>query len=250
MNCIDILTLAPLYLTGELDASQMTSFCLHLQSCARCALEIERQKMLDFQMKESIDSEIHDTTGLDRRVLDRIAASSSVPRVPLWRWAVAIAGIAVILLVGLGGYRALHTQRVQESYAAAALDHRIEIVERQPRKWRSGPLSIEELAVQEGLPASALAAVAPSGYHLEQGRLCRLNGAIFLHLVYRNGTRNFSLFLRRDQSATSGSRDIQTAKLGAQHIAGFVNAGIHALIVTDQTGDAAVRFARQAATVL
>jgi negative regulator of sigma E activity len=94
--------------------------------------------------------------------------------------------------------------------------------------------------------------VAPAGYRLVEGKLCRLDGRLFLHLVYANGLANFSVFLRRpDGKASVGTnRAILVATLGAEHIAAFDDTELSALIVTEQSGNAALAFARSAVAVL
>ena len=133
--------------------------------------------------------------------------------------------------------------------AAAARDHRLEIMDRQPRKWLTDRASIEDLAGQQGLSGSVIAAMAPAGYRVGQGKLCRLDGRVFLHLVYTNGAANFSVFLQNTQEI-AGARPIYTDKLGTEHIAGFEIHGLTALIVTEQSGNAALRLARRATAVL
>ena len=58
-------------------------------------------------------------------------------------------------------------------------------------------------------PTTAPAAIA--GYHMEHAKLCRLNGRIFLHVVYSDGSREFSLFLRQPDSQASHNRSTSPA---------------------------------------
>ncbi len=106
------------------------------------------------------------------------------------RWMLAVAGLAAVLLL------AVFLMRARPVYAAAAKDHRLEIVELQPRKWSTDRASIAALAQRQGVPDSAIDLIAPAGYHLAQGKLCFLDGKVFLHLVYANDAGKLSVFLR------------------------------------------------------
>jgi hypothetical protein len=144
------------------------------------------------------------------------------------------------------------SSRPKPVYAAAARDHRWEIVDGQHRKWLTDRASIKALAARQGVSESAIAAIAPAGYQLVEGKLCRLDGHVFLHLVYANGFANFSVFLRRpDGKAPVGTgHRIDVVTQGAEHIAGFDDPQLTALIVTEQSGNAALSFANSAAAVL
>jgi hypothetical protein len=163
----------------------------------------------------------------------------------------AAISVAALVLAGVVGIWAF-LSRTKPVYAAAARDHRWEIVDGQPRKWITNRASIYALAARQGVSSSLIAAVAPPGYRLVEGKLCRLDGRIFLHLVYANGLANFSVFLRRpDGNVPAGtSREILAVTQGAEHIAGFEDPQLSALIVTEQSGNAALAFARSAAANL
>ena len=239
MNCTEVLDLAPLYLTGEVPAARAAQLAAHVKVCPACARELGRQEAFDSLLRESLLAEHFDSSGVESSV--RQAIDGSVSR----RWIFAFAGVAAALLLGLG-IRAVFSSRAVPVYAAAAQDHRLEIVDRQPRKWFTDRASIETLAGRQGVSGSAIDAIAPAGYHLAQGKLCRLDGEIFLHLVYVNDSQNFSVFLR----PSDGVAAMHTETQGAEHVAGFQDRQLSALIVTEQSGDAALRFARSAAAII
>jgi hypothetical protein len=90
--------------------------------------------------------------------------------------------------------------------------------------------------------------LAPAGYRLEFGKLCRLDGRIFLHLVYTRDGREFSAYLRRpDAEPLAG---IHEAGAGHEYIAYFETRQLSALFVTDQSREAALSLARSAAKAL
>ncbi|HEY3827040.1 MAG TPA: anti-sigma factor [Bryobacteraceae bacterium] len=248
MNCSEILKLAPLYLSGELGQKQTRAFSAHLQACAACQRELRQQAEFDELLRTGVLAERVDSSSVDRRIRTNIEAARLSSR----RRIFAAAGIAAALLAGLVGYMGFISTRTKPVYAAAARDHRMEIVDKQPRKWLTDYASIRQLAAGAGLSGPPAADFVPVGYRLAQGRLCFLNGHIFLHLVYANDTGNFSLFLRRADGAPSGvsAWGIHTGTFAAEHVAGFQRGPLTALVVTEQPGDSARRLARIAETVL
>ncbi len=257
MNCTDIASLTPLYLSGELDRARAAEFSAHLVSCAACMREIQRQTEMDALLRAGVLAEQTGTEALDRRVRDQIAREPAPRSGAGSRWLVA-AGVAALLLAGGFGYRAWRSMQPGGLYTDAARDHRSEVVNRQPRRWLTDRAAIETLARQRGVPAGAIAGTAPSGYRTEHGKLCRLDGRIFLHLVYTDGAHEISVFLRERGAEglpgasreTVNGRSLHLADLGEEHLSCFQTDRLSALVVTDQPGQAALEFARVAAAVL
>ena len=251
MNCSDTAALSPLYLSGELDAPRSSAFQAHLDSCRSCAREIARQKELDSRLRESvaaIDRGI-DATQLDRKIMMGIAAEAG-PRAPAPWWIAA--GVTAALIAASLGYRAWHVPRALPMCDDAARDHRHEVIDRQPRTWLSDSSRIEALAESRGVPASAITSLASSlaqaGYRVEHGKLCRLDGRVFLHLVYTDGPREFSVYLR--QKDGTPARGLDTVDVGAEHVASFETGQLTAMVVTNESRDAALRLARVAVGAL
>ena len=247
MNCTDIAALSPLYLLGELDASRAAAFQAHVESCRACAREMRQQTEFDSRLRaqaDAADREI-DTAALDHAILRRIAAEEG-RRLPA-RWLIA-AGVTAVLIASTLAYRVWHVPQVSAVCEDAARDHHHEVIDRQPRAWLSDHAQIEELAQRQGLPASAVVSLAASGYRMERGKLCRLDGQVFLHLVYTDGAQEFSVFLRpKDAKPVAG---VYTADLGADHLASFQTERLAAIVVTDQSAEAALHLVRLAAGVL
>jgi len=264
MTCSEVTYLTPLYVTGELDARRAAEFDAHLKSCPACMRELERQARLDVRLREMLLAEETDVARVDRRVRELIAAESAGAALPQLqprsrRWlgaAVSIAAV-VILVIGLG-YRALLGTRVARVYADAAFDHHLEIVLHGPRPWLTDPAEIAVLAGQQGIAPSAVTALASSGYHLNRGKLCFLDGRIFLHLVFSDGTQEFSVYLhKRDARPLPGpvreianGKPLCTSDIKSEHVAFVESSTLVALVVTDQSADAALNFARFASAVL
>lgn len=252
MNCSDVSRFAPMFLAGELDSARKEEFSAHLRQCTACGQELERQSALDQLLRQRLLAEPVDSAAVAERVRERIRLGQDWPeerrRVPLRR-VFALSGIAAMLLLGVVSYRAKFAPRPRPFDAAAARDHRVEVVEGQPRKWRTDRASIETLAARQGLSWSVLASLAPPEYHLAQGRYCFLNGRVFLHLVYADDAGNFSLFLRAGD-APNGGESIRTDAFAAEHVASFERGRVSALIVTEQSEDAVRRLAKLAEAAL
>lgn len=265
MNCSDIAELAPLYIAGELDPRRAAELDAHLKACPACMRELEEEARLDARLREVVLADKTDASRVDRRVRELIAArpEADAPVIARWpmprRWVIAGMGIAAALLLSVLGYSLVLGTSVARVYADAAADHRMEVVERQPRPaWLVDPAQIAALAQQHGIPGSEVLALALEGYHLDRGRVCGLDNRAFLHLVYSNGTKEFSVYLRlRDAGRLPGAvREVVNGKplricdLGSEHIASFETTRVTALVVADDSADDALHFARMAAAAL
>jgi hypothetical protein len=133
-------------------------------------------------------------------------------------------------------------------YAAAAHDHRREVVLHEHRSWKTDRASVEELAAREGVAPAAVFSLAPQGYRLDRAKFCRLAGHLYLHLVYSNGGEEFSLFLSQsDGAAPEGVRGID---LAPERLAVFRTSRIDALVVTDISSVGSARLALSAKAAL
>jgi anti-sigma factor RsiW len=237
MNCNDASELSPLYLSGELDAARAAELAAHLDACPDCARAVE----LDSRLRRAVLAERLDTTRADLEIRRRIG------RQQRWRRVSIATGIAAMLAVGIVVYPRVYHVVTRDSavYAAAAQDHRREVVDHERRTWISQTEQVDALAARQGISAPPPASIA--GFHLEHGKLCRLNGHLFLHLVYANGHRDFSLFLRQPDS-TDVAAD-RVADVGNECVAGFKTARTAGLVVTTEARDAA-EIARTAAAAL
>jgi hypothetical protein len=243
MNCDDRAELAPLFLSGELDEARTAAFQSHLSACASCAREMEQHAEIDARLRSEILREPVETAALEARILSRIGRERTI------RWAAIAAGVTAMLLGSALLYQSRERARLLDD---AAQDHHREVVDREARRWVAEEGAVPELAGRAGLNTTAVSAVdaffQPAGYHFERAKLCRLGRSRFLHLVFSDGAREVSLFLGSPDSPRPGR--IDCADHGNDHVAAFGDSTVRALIVTDQPGDAALRLARSAASVL
>jgi hypothetical protein len=275
MNCSEVNALSPLYLSGELDATRSAAVAKHLATCPECSLQLQMHADLDNLLRQAILSEHISTVALDRRVHEHLAVEPELPPVRSFprRTFIAIAAAAVLLFAAGIGY-ALFGNHPAPVYADAAADHHDEVIDQQPRKWLVDRAAIASLAEKHGVSPSAFAALTPAGYHLGSAKICGLNGHPFLHLVFvadlasgslnrapritpPDKNREVSLFictrtaaaLPRSASTRENGRLFHTPAIGPEHLACFETDRVTALVVTDQAGDAALKFARFAAGV-
>ena len=235
MNCADIEEFAPLYLSGELEEGRRAPFLAHLAQCRSCSAEMEQQAAWDTRLRQA-STELPDAAAVERSVRGRIHW--------LRAWRIAAVAAVVVLAAGLG-YWAFRPEPVSRLYADAALDHRLEVMEHQPRRWRSDPAEIEKLAARYNL--TDVAALAPAGYRLEHAKMCGIDGKPALHLVFTNGSQEFSLYVR---ARTGGDGGLRAVKVGTEHLAAFQTDRVEAVIATDGSGGECLQFAQVAERVL
>jgi hypothetical protein len=190
---------------------------------------------IDEQLRTAIVAEPIDTAALDARIRHELNRGS----IRRGKWIAALS-LAAMLAMAVGGYRVL-AHRDATICTDALRDHRIEVSDHAPRKWLNDPAAVLSLASSRGLPAAPVAAIAPAGFRFEHGRLCRLGGQVFLHLVYTDGAQEVSIYLRkRDASGAPGI--INQGNVAIENARGIV-----AVVVTDGSHGDAAEMARHAA---
>jgi len=256
MDCNQIAELTPLYLSAELDRERAAQFDAHLKSCPSCMKEFEEQARLDTRVREAVTSEPVDVSGVERHVRRQIG-KAGVAAVLRRRWVMAAAGIAAVIVLAAGAYRLLMGP-VPRVYADAAHDHHIEVIELQPRHWSSDLDHVDALADKQGIPRSAVTALGSGPYRFERGKLCFIDHRIFLHVVYTDGTGEYSFYLRQRgmeslpgrARETDNGRAVHVSHIGSERVASFQTDQLTVMVVTDQSSDNALHAARFAATTL
>jgi hypothetical protein len=197
---------------------------------------------LDRQLRDAILAEPLDTAALDARILAQLGRQ----RIQRGKWIAAI-GIAALLAIAVGGYFFLPNRGGNRVMCAdAARDHRIEVVEHSQRRWLTDVAAVDSLASKQGFSARSTAMLAAPGYRVARGKLCRLGGRIFLHLVYTDGAHEYSFYLR-----DSAAEDLApTVDVDAEHVAPVPNRRYTALVVSDESRATALEIARLTAARL
>ena len=224
MNCREVICRADLYLSGETDPWDRDAFAAHLAGCPSCEQEIERLEQLNARLAEVLGKELPDAARLVESTRERISALQRRRRA-------ALAGgiAAAILLLAAATYGVTQLVPSPRLYAEAAQDHRAEVIDRQPRRWRTGAAAIETATQQHGLSFARASALAPEGYSLVRAKNCGLDGQRMLHLIFSDGMREYSVYLRTHRSLNGPVRMIQR---DGERVAGFETGRFRALVVT------------------
>jgi anti-sigma factor RsiW len=249
MNCNQVHQWTPLYLQRELDRAQVADFHAHLDSCVACSREIARQAELDGRLREQILAASPDSSAVEFRVRQTIASESRRRLFSTRRTAAAIAAMLLLALATIAATRMWFHPAPLQVCSDAARDHLREIVQREPRRWTSDVGGIDALGRRAGVSTAHIAAQSISGYQLERGKLCRLDGHVFLHLVYSDGIREFSLFLGSAGSA-DGSGGVYVSDSGGEHAATLQSGNERLIVVTGESSTAARDLARIAMQAL
>jgi hypothetical protein len=145
---------------------------------------------LDSLLREACEREPVETAALERSIRARPRR-----RIVALRWIAAAAALALI------AWGASYRVRVPGAFQQAARDHRVEVVEQSPRRWRTDTAAIDSIARRFGFSAEQAARLAPAGYRLEHAKICGLDGKPALHLVYTGadagGGREFSVYIAK-----------------------------------------------------
>jgi anti-sigma factor RsiW len=240
MQCGAARELMPLYLSGELEGSLRPGLDAHLDHCAACRALVDAEQQVDAELRNSLLAE-EVAIG---PILNRFRNEAISKRLGLRAKLAMAAGLVATIAAGFTYWQV--AGEVPKVYAAALRDHHRELVEKQPRRWVSELAAVELLATEQGVAAQLLGRLMPAGYRLERGKMCRLNGRAFLHLVYEHEGGQVSLFLRREADE-QGKR--YSSEAGGDHLAGVQAGGLSVVYVTDGA-DEAQRLAAQAAEVL
>ncbi len=151
--------------------------------------------------------------------------------------------IATLLAAGFSYRTFLKQQQIPQLCIAAAQDHQREIVKGEPRRWLTDIAAIDSLAQKQGVPPSAITALAGTGYRLQRGRLCFLDKQIYLHLVYSKDGEEFSVYLRPRGSESLG-HSVRESEVGRENLAYFQSTDLTAVFVAHQASADVLEFAR------
>ncbi len=242
MNCQEVRTLAPLYLSGELTGSGRELFAGHLSGCPECSREIEAQLDLDAQLAGAFSGSDADCQRVEERFRAQLARERAGRR---WWYGAAIAA-SLLIGVTAGAIWLEPAAPTPPWFSDAARDHRVEVMEKQPRRWRSTDDELEALAAMHGLSHAQISALAPAGYRLERAKNCGINGQRSLHLVFGNGEREYSLYLSKHETATP----LRVVRSNAESVAGFETGRYRAAVVTAGPQTECESIARFAASLL
>ena len=267
MTCEKFKQLVHEYACGETNPASAAELEGHAEICPSCGRELAQITHLDAALRraaagEAVDSVV-DSSAVEERVRRQIATevaaaeslaqpSTASPMPRRGRFFNAI-GIAAAVALMLFAYQELSPPRDGGMLKAAAEDHQREVVEGRPRPWLRDPAAIAALAAQNGVAPQALTSLAPAGYHLDRAKRCPLGGVSFVHLVFANGTQEFSVYLgaaipraKLVKLAKEGESEagIYAADFGSGHVDCIETPRLTAMVVADSSSDSTMALAK------
>jgi anti-sigma factor RsiW len=204
MNCPNYEQVTDAYLSGEIDSPEWRS---HLDCCPNCAAKLQSESDFDLILRHAVNEERLQTRQLEAHVRAAIHQPRSRWHSPMFVLRYGLAAMVVFGTLGLAtfGYAKGRMDRTA-TCADAADDHREEIIEKAPRKWRVNPKDVQALSQRVVGDPSVPERVTPAGYHLVGARICILHDKDYLHLDFSDGNNEISLFVRNQSPANLADR--------------------------------------------
>ncbi len=256
MKCNDLQNLMPLFLSGELDGQGSADFERHIETCAACQTEMNLQKNYDNLLRAAFAEETLETAALRERVRRQIRAAEK-PRASWWkipqmRFGFAAAALLIVLCAAIFYFIAKQNQPT--IYAGVARDYTEDVIERMPKNgWRDGE-SPAAIYAREQLGDAVVSSIAPEGFRLVRTRVCNPAGEPFVHLIFDNGAKQISFYVRKNGNALPGNpvEVVNNRAFYAEHfdnleVAGFRSAQYTVLVVAPLSRAETLNLARDAA---
>jgi hypothetical protein len=261
MTCLELRDLAPLYWSCELDSDRRLALERHLETCGECAEEMKLQRWNDEQLRRAVLQAPVDASLVVRNVQRELAGSAvHIERRTFGRFWLALPALAALALAIL-----FFVMRRQSApallYSDAADDHYDEVVQRLPRQWISGTLSMAPILREYGVDPALADRLAPAGYRIEKIRICELADHDYVHMVFSNGPHEISIFVRRaigeripgPIERTVGNTAVHEGSSGHYQVAAFHAARYEVVVTTDESRltalDEACKAAQQLASL-
>lgn len=244
MNCSEVHYYGPLYHSGELEAPFLQDFHQHLEVCTVCDETIRGEQAADNALRLAPD-ELLDVSRVRDEVLAQIRQEQVVPN-PGFRLTPVhgLVGTATLLLMMFAASLSFRpaVQTPLTIYRDAADDHRAEVAEHMKLRWAQDDSSILTLLQSVGATEELTQQITPAGFHLDRARICRLLSHSYVHLVYTDGRREVSYFLRsREGEQLTGSpiltvngKAIYADSIRDLSVAGFQSNDVTVLLVSDE----------------
>ena len=198
MNCPYVDSVADAYLSGEIENAQWKT---HIAGCAWCSSKLAEEAELDLLLKHALTEEPISTQPLEARIRRSINHYGAPMRPPIrvFRYSVAAMLIFAALSLATFGYAKSRIDRTAICVDAAD-DHREEVIDKAPRKWKIDPQDLQTLSQKMTGDSGLAQRIALAGYQFSGARTCYLHGKRYMHLRYSNGSNEISVFLRhRDE---------------------------------------------------
>jgi len=257
------------YLSNELLVETTSDVLRHLESCEACSQELETRVRIRDALRKASASQIPPEElrrSIQRRLRDAQAGFGSGSR--RLTWAVALAGLVVIILAGIATERwirvlegrrivaAVLSLGVSDHIQCAIKGHNYPEIANPPEVLRQklGPQYAGALeVVQQNLP----------GFEVLEAHICSVQGSPrkYVHFIARgHGTILSVILTRREgeqlpqraplQSRTAGTVNLYEAHLEGMNVAGFESKAYLGFVVSDLDRNTTVQIASELAPPL
>lgn len=204
MRCDEAEGLLAPHISEGLDVAAQHELALHLDVCAACRARLQQEYELNRVVMAAVSRGTPRFDGLVERIERSLDASPASRRLVFpGRWPVLAGSAALVLLFAVAIVRFTASNPMHLLCQDAFDDHRTEVVQREPRQWKTGRNEIADLA-RRTIPGVEVPQKV-AGLSLEKGRICGLLQATALHLVYGQGPHEVSVFLMLRRELPSDS---------------------------------------------
>ena len=234
MTCQETGLLIHAFADGELDLTKSLEMEAHLQGCKSCAQAQEELRRLSFSMKDS-SLRFTPSASFEKRL--RAAVRSEVREKPVtqswWRWSMATASIAVIVLaawavvviINRPASDALVAQEVVSSHVRSLMAQHLTDVpssdQHTVKPWFDGKLDFSP-------PVKDLGA---QGFELKGGRLDYIDNRPVAALVYQRRQHLINVFVWPAKSSSKSTTQASVSQ--GYNLIRWTNSGMECWAISD-----------------
>lgn len=244
MNCEEAKGLIQLYLDDELDARNTLAAQQHLELCDNCSREFNILLAQDRSLRRAAQAQAVDSGELRADILKAIGrrslASQAATKISglaywlklsAWRRAAAVAALAIV--AALVFLRFAQAPNINESVCAAVIeDHTSH--DSVGNMMGAMIINPEELGrfAKTFANLNSTPDLSAFGYGNPQGRICKLDGIEFLHLIYYHQSQEpLSLFICPHRPGLTVEQ-FAALHRGRFDVVSFSQSGIDLLVVS------------------
>jgi anti-sigma factor RsiW len=256
MNCEEAKGLIQLYLDDELDARNTLAAQQHLELCEDCSREFNALLAQDRSLRQAAQAETIDSGNLRADILKAIGrqapaaqTTTKISRLTHWLKISAWPRAAAVFVLAIGAalvvLRLAQTPQVNESVCAAVIaDHTAH--DSAGNMMGAMIINPEELGhfIRTFARLNATPDLSAFGYGAPRGRICKLDGIEFLHLIYYHQAQEpLSLFIWPHTPRLTAEQ-FTALRRGRFNVVSFSQSGIDFFFVTSLNEERALTIAR------
>jgi anti-sigma factor RsiW len=201
MDCREARKSLMAFVDDELDATVSYEVDRHLAACAGCRAEAESIRAYDRRVRAACRGGAAGSAEVRARLAGMLAAAVAREgrRSSLRRFARRLGAVAAAIVVAMSFAIGLWPSPASAEFVS----HHGRCLER-GKNWTSDRDELHNICLAH-TDNGVLPCLKEAGYHLEKGKLCRVTGEPYLHLVYTGeGKRPVSVFIGRRLAGLAG----------------------------------------------